>query len=219
VSATRPVSPQGATPDWLYAPVAREYVLELGDVLDLKFLYFPELNDTGVVVRLDGKISVQLIGDVVARGRTPSDLAADLAAKYGLRRTSVSVLLRKSAGVRVFVGGEVNNPGMVLYDGRLTLAQAVIQAGGPKATAELESVVVLRDPGKGGGEDPLFAAVDLNDVLKGNKDPLLQAYDVVFVPKSRVAKLNQFIEQYIVKMIPATLSAGFAYTIGRRRDE
>lgn len=203
-------------PAWLREPAARDYVLEIGDVFDVKFFTHPELNEAGTIVRPDGKISLPLVGDVIARGRTPTELTAFLTEEYdraGLRRPRISVLLRKSAGLRVFVGGEVRNPGLVPYDGRLTFAQALLQAGGPKSTGEVGTIVLLRDPGDKNAE-PLFAVVDLDDVLKGRGDFVLQPYDIIFVPQSTIARLNQFIEQYIVKMIPVTLSAGFSYTLG-----
>lgn len=216
----RPASPDNRTPlpAWLRDPLPREYILETGDVCDVKFFYHPEFNETELSIRTDGKITAQLVGDVVARGRTPSELAADLVDRYvqvGVRQPSISVFLRKSVGLRVFVGGEVNNPGMIPHDGQLTLSRAILQAGGPKATAALRSVVVLRDSRKGNDADPLFAVVDLKNLLAGGQDPVLQPYDVVFLPKSTIATLNQFVEQYIVKMIPGQLNAGFEYTIGQ----
>lgn len=203
-------------PEWLLHPGIRDYVLEVGDVFDLRLFYHPELNENGIVIRTDGNVSVLLLGDVPARGRTPATLAADLANRYteaGLRGPSVSVVLRRSAGLRVFVGGEVNTPGMIPHDGQLTLARAVLQAGGPKSTAELRSVIVLRDPGSTGAP-PRFASVDLDLLVRNGIDPVLQPYDVIFVPKSTISRLNQFIDQYFVKMVPVTLSAGFQYTLG-----
>ena len=128
----------------------------------------------------------------------------------------MAVLLRKSAGLRVFVGGEVNAPGMILHEGQMTLSRAILQAGGPKSTAELRTVVVLRDSGDPAA--PRFATVDLNKLVQSGVDPLLQPYDVVFVPKSTIARLNQFVDQYFVKMVPVTLSAGFSYTLGSIRS-
>jgi len=194
-------------------------VLEVGDVFDLKFFYHPELNEMAIFVRTDGKVAAQLVGDVPARGRTTAELAADLTERYvgaGFRQPSVAVILRKSAGLRVFVGGEVNAPGMVPHDGHLTLSRAILQAGGPKNTAEVGSVVVLRDPGDA-KEPPRFATVDLNRLIREGADPVLQPYDVVVVPKSTIAKLNQFIDQYLVKMVPITFTAGFSYTLGTVR--
>jgi polysaccharide export outer membrane protein len=203
-------------PQWLLQPRPREYLLDIGDVLDIKLFYHPELNETGLVVRTDGKITAQLVGDVTAHGQTPTQLAAILVEAYrreGLLQPSVAILLRKSAGLRVFVTGEVANPGMIAHEGLLTLSQAIAQAGGSKATAEVRSIALLRDAGKQDRE-PLFAVINLKDRLAAGQDVPLQPYDVIVVPKSRIAELNQIVEQYIVKLIPVTFSAGFSYTLG-----
>lgn len=204
-------------PSWLYEPAAREYVLEVGDVFDLRLFYHPELNDLGVVVRSDGRISAPLVGDLEARGHTVPKLVSELTGRYaraGVLNPQVSVLLRKSAGLRVFVGGEVNSPGMLIHDGRLTLARAILEAGGAKRSAAFDKVVLIRDAGQDQGTAPLLALVDLKKVLNGNVDAPLQPYDIIFVPKSIIADLNDFIELYFTRMVPGSLHAGFDYFTG-----
>ena len=120
-------------PAWLKEPLPIEYKLDVGDLVDLKLYYHPDLSDHDVLVRPDGKIFASLLGDVNARGLTPGELAKDLQDRYdGLRieRPDVAVIVRKSAGTRVFVGGEVNNPGMMPHDGWMTVSRAIFQAGG-----------------------------------------------------------------------------------------
>ncbi len=176
-----------------------------------------ELNEAELTVRTDGKISVQLVGDIEARGRTPSQLATALVEHYtraGLRQPHVTIFLRKSAGLRVYVGGEVHNPGMIPHEGQLTLSRAILQAGGPASTAALDNVVILRDARTQDATNPLFAVVDFQKLLDGGQDPQLQPYDIVFLPKSTIATMNQFVDQYFVKLIPVTLTAGFSYSLG-----
>jgi protein involved in polysaccharide export with SLBB domain len=198
-------------------PQPPAYLLEVGDQIDIKLFFHPEMNETALI-RPDGGISLQLVGEIPARGRTPEDLAEMVADRYtrvGLRNPIVTVMLRKSAGQRVYVGGEVNAPRMVPYEGRLTLAQALFEAGGLKATAETENLVVLRNDGHG---KALVMLVDFEkDVLGHGKDLPLQPSDVVVVPKSTIAKLNQFVELYLSKMLPTWLSGqatfGFAKVV------
>jgi len=218
-SAAPPPTPE---PSWLRDSLPREYVLETGDVCDVKLFPQVELNEAELTVRTDGKISVQLVGDIEARGRTPSQLATALIEHYtraGLRQPQVTIFLRKSAGLRVYVGGEVQGPAMIPHDGHLTLSRAIIQAGDLRSTAEPSSVVIIRNPPQEKGSAPLFAVVDYRKLLEGGQDPLLQPYDIVFVPKSTIATLNQFVDQYFVKLVPVTLNAGFSYSIGRFKDE
>ncbi len=182
----------------------------------MKLFLHPELNES-VVIRSDGKISLQLVGEVNARGVTPGALTETLVTRYaeaGLLKPQVAVILRKAAGQKVFVGGEVNTPKMVTYDGRLTLTQALFEAGGLKPTAEPGGVLVLRDDGQG---SPVYMTVSVTqDQLRAGSDLSLHPYDVVVVPKSMIATANQLVEQYLSRMVPTWLSgtAGFSYVKG-----
>lgn len=189
------------------------YTLGVGDVFDVKLFYHPELNET-LTVRLDGKVSLQLVGEAQAAGVTPEALSQRLREAYvaaGLRDPLVAVILRKSAGQRVFVGGEVGAPKMVPYEGRLSLSQALFEAGGLKSTAGRGNIVLLRDDGKGAAT---ILTVDFDEVLRNRADIALQPYDVIIVPKSTIARVNDFVEQYFTKLIPIALSAGFSYVTG-----
>jgi hypothetical protein len=70
--------------------------------------------------------------------------------------------------------------------------------------------VVLREQP---GQEPLFVTLDLQETLRGGSgsDMLLQPFDVVFVPRSQVAQLNQFVDQYIRKLLPFSLNVGFSW--------
>jgi protein involved in polysaccharide export with SLBB domain len=100
-----------------------------------------------------------------------------------------------------------------LEEGKLTCLQAIIQAGGFKNTAKLKNIVILRNQGT---EKPLFITINLKADLKKHaqhNDILLKPYDVVFVPKTFIAKLNQFVDQYIRQLIPVTTTVGFSYVL------
>ena len=67
----------------------------------------------------------------------------------------------------------------------------------------------MRDDGTG---KPVTIKVNLKGIIeKGVQDIPLAPFDVVFVPKSDIAKVNQFVDQFIVKVLPITISAGFSY--------
>ncbi len=75
----------------------RVYEIQAGDRLDIKFYYNPELNETDLPVRPDGRISLQLIGEVSVRGLTPGALRDLLKKKYEateLRDVEVAVIVR-----------------------------------------------------------------------------------------------------------------------------
>ena len=191
-----------------------EYVLQLGDVIDIKLFYNPELNET-VTIRPDGKISLQLVDEIEVLGLTPSELDKILTEKYSkiLYKADVAVIVKQFTSQKVYVGGEVNLPGLIPYSGKLTSLQAIFQAGGFKNTAKLKNIVILRNQGT---EEPLFMTINLKeDLMKHtqNNDILLKPYDVVFVPKTSIAKINQFVDQYIRQLIPVTTTFGFSYVL------
>ncbi len=197
------------------APEPSEYLLRRGDVLEVKFFYNSELNER-LPIRPDGKISLALVGEIVAEGRSAASLQAELAERYAssLRHPEVAVIVKEITGIKVFVGGEVRAAGVIHSAQELTLLQAVVQAGGFLRTAKVRNVVVLRDQGT---SEPLFMTVDLASDLDGSGlggDMKLHPDDIVFVPKTKIAKVDQFVAQYIRELIPVALNLGVSYLYG-----
>jgi polysaccharide biosynthesis/export protein len=191
------------------------YVLQLGDVLDIKFFYNPELDET-VPVRPDGRISLRLVNDVQAAGRSVSDLRAELVKAYGatLREPEVAVIVKEFAARRIYVGGEVNTPSLLRVPGPITLLQALFEAGGIRRSGKTDSIVVLRYQGT---TQPQFIKVDLKSALEqgqAGSDIALQASDIVWVPKTKIAKLDDFMDQYVRQLIPIPLTLGVSYVFG-----
>lgn len=192
------------------------YLIQAGDVLAIKFAYDTNLDEQ-VTVRPDGRISLQLVPEILAEGKAPSELARELSDVYGkvLRDPKVAVILREFAGMKVYVGGEVYTPRMISLTGPLTALQAVQSAGGFNEKARRSSVIIVS---RSAENLPVARRVNLAQVLAGDPngdDPLLRPFDVVYVPKTFIAKANLFVEQYIEEIIPGNLSAGFSYTILR----
>ncbi len=188
------------------------YVLMPEDEIEVKFHFQPEFNDR-MKIRPDGKISLQLIDEVKASGLTPKALDQVLSERYSevLVKPELTVIVRNFSGRNVFVGGEVGTPGMIPIKGPLTALQAILQAGGLKTTSELKNVILLRNQGS---KQPLFAQINLEEGVNhtlGKNDIYLKPFDVVFVPKTKIATAGQFIEQYINKLIPNVAKAGFSW--------
>jgi len=184
-------------------PAETDYVIQRGDTLTLKFYFHPD-NDQEIVVRQDGKILLPLGGDVQAAGLTPPQLADQIVEKYSknLRDPKVSVAVKASTQTEVFVGGEVARPGNVPYRRGLTAVQAIMAAGGPKDTARVDQVVFLQ---KIGENQYQASKIDLAKVLENGQtdaDPSLGPQDVIFVPRSTIAKMNLFVQQYIINLLP-----------------
>ncbi len=188
---------------------AGDYRLQVGDQLDIRFYKTPEL-DTRVRIRPDGKITVQLVDEVRAEGLTPAELDAHLteAFRSELREPRISVSLVEYGARRVYVGGPVAQPTMLLLEGQLTAFQAIQQAGGFADTAAPDAVVLIRRnaDGKATGTE-----IDLQGVANGKfpeRDIALLPQDILYVPRSRVADVNLFVEQYIRNNLPVMPTFG-----------
>jgi polysaccharide export outer membrane protein len=174
----------------------------------------PELNEE-VAVRPDGHISTTVVRDEIAYGRTVPELAASLAQAYSrdLRNPRLSVVLKSFAPTRVYVGGEVNTPGEFITVGpNLTLSQAIARAGGLKTMSGDENkVFIIR---RGPDDVPQFFGTSFQDIMWGKNataDVRLAPYDVVFVPRSGIAEVYRFFNQYLLQFVP--VSWGFSYVV------
>jgi polysaccharide biosynthesis/export protein len=191
-----------------------EYRISLGDQLDIKFFYNPELNEQ-VIVRPDGRISLQLIPEIVVNGLTPAALTRQLTEAYAkdLKQPEVTVIVRSFGSQRVYVDGEVGKPGMVPILGLMTALQAIAEAGGMKETARDYQVIVIR---RGALNKPMAFPLDLKKAREGkdlSQDVTLAPFDIIYVPRSRITNINTWVDQYIRKNIP--LPFGIQYGVYR----
>ena len=186
------------------------YRVQVNDVLEFLFFKNTELNQARTVGP-DGSLSLQLIGTVQIAGRTIEDIADEVTKRYAkeLVQPQVTVAVKEYSGLKIYVGGEVNQPGIQVFRGGLTALQAVVAAGGFKTTASLSSVVLIH---KGPSGEPVAGIVDLSRVLKHaelERDVALAPADIVFVPRSAIANVNLFVEQYFKNMWPVPLYIGW----------
>jgi protein involved in polysaccharide export with SLBB domain len=193
----------------------QDYLIQPGDELEIKFFYNPEINEK-VMVRPDGKISLQLVDEVPAAGLKPLQLDDVLTRKYAkeLKNPMLTVIVRSFASQRIYVGGEVTKEGLVDLTVGMTPLQAVLNAGGFKETGNPESAIVIR---KGKDNRPVPIKMNLKDVMygkSGSADFILQPDDIVFVPKTAIAKVNKFVNQYIEDLfLFRGVSFGFSYEV------
>jgi len=193
--------------------ISQEYILQVGDVLDIKFFYNSELNEL-LPVRPDGRISLQLIDEVKAAGITPSELDRVLTEKYSLifEKPEIAVIVKEFGGHKAYIGGEVNNPSVISLVGNVTALQAILNAGGFRETAKPSNVIIIS---KAPDSTASVRTVDLKKVISGDaqgNDLFLKPYDIVYVPKSDIANANKFVDQYINNIVPDFVSVGFSYT-------
>lgn len=195
-----------------YAYTEQEYRLQVGDQLDVKFFYNPELNEQ-VTVRPDGRISLQLVHEIIAVGLTPKELTDLLTKKYApeLKKPEITVIVRSFSAQKIYVDGEVTKPGMVPLIGFMSVLQAISQAGGMKDTARTSEVVIIR---RGENHHPLVGKVNLDKAINGTdmgQDIILSPFDIVYVPKSTIANVDVWVDQYVRKILPISISTGLGY--------
>ena len=180
-----------------------------GDLLEIKFFYAPDLNEEQQI-RPDGKITLQLAGDVTAAGLTPEDLQKELEKKYTglIENPSVAVIVRELNHRNVYVGGSVIRPGMLEMPGHMTALSAIMEAGGfDLREANLKNVLVIRHE----GSTRSVFSLDVRDALKGDAPPApfyLHAQDIVYVPRTTIVNVGQWVDQHINRIVPQT---GFTY--------
>jgi len=172
----------------------QEYIIGVGDVLDIVFVYHQNLNTRGVPVRHDGRISVPYVGDVLAAGISPMSLDSVLTSRFSeiLRDPTLSVIIKQEAERLVYVLGEVNRPGGYPYNDRISLVQAIAAAGGMKKSAKEAHTILIRREGL---DRIVGVEVDVKSIINGESiqnDLLLRKYDIVYIPKAAIYTVADF---------------------------
>jgi polysaccharide biosynthesis/export protein len=166
-----PVSLVGNTPNYLNP----------GDVVKISFPAAPELNQTQKI-GTDGTLSLPLIGEVHAAGKSPGQLQSELANLYKpqLQDNEVLVTLETRA-LPVVVSGAVQKPGKIVFERPATVLEAIMEAGGFTPEADLKKVSLIRIV-QGEHYSQVF---DLRPVLHGKPTPAVYVSggDVIFVPE------------------------------------
>ena len=178
-----------------------------GDVLDVTAPSAVELSRT-VTVQPDGRISLPLIGSRMAADRTVRELEAELSQAYAgqLVRPDILVDVKAAVPLRVFVGGEVQKPGIYDMPGDIDALQAVVMAGGFTTLARSSKVVVVR---RGVGGRPMMRTADLHGAIfdPASSDAVpLRRFDIIFVPRTDIANAGLFVQQYIRDVVPIEFS-------------
>ena len=155
------------------------YTIGLGDVLRVVVWKEPDLT-VDATVRLDGMITMPLLGDVAAAGRVPGQLAAALAAELDqfVEKPRVTVTVVQASSARVYVVGQMMRPGEFPLSGGLTVLKALALAGGFKDFARPESIVIIR-------EDQSVIPFNYKRVADGkdaSQNVVLAAGDTIVVP-------------------------------------
>lgn len=174
-------------PATVQKPALTDYFIGSGDVLNIYVWGNPEVSVT-VPVRPDGKISTPLVNDVVASGKTPTQLARDMEkslAKY-IQNPTVSVIVQNFIGPyqqQVRILGEAVKPQAIPYRNGMTLLDLVIAVGGLSEFAAGNDATIIRTID---GEQKQFR-VRLDDLTQGGDitaNVNIMPGDILVVPES-----------------------------------
>jgi polysaccharide export outer membrane protein len=161
-----------------------DYRLGPGDKLRIEVYKDAQLSQS-VQIRPDGKITLPLIGDLDASGRTPIELRDVIARQLKEYMTNpvVTVIVVETKAPVAYVMGEVNHPGAVtLGDEPLTVLQALALAGGLKDFADTKNIHILRRADKAGQKTEQTISFNYKDAIKGSAPVYLAPGDTVVVP-------------------------------------
>jgi polysaccharide biosynthesis/export protein len=162
---------------------AAEYVIGVGDILDIVTWKEPDFSKQEILVRLDGKISFPLLDDVQAAGLSPIRLKKNIEArlKEYVSSPSVTVSVRNAASQRFYILGEVANTGEYPLVKDLTVLQAFALAGGFTEWASKKEIILFR---REGGKEKVIR-INYKEIVRGkdfSQNVAIQADDTIIVP-------------------------------------
>ena len=161
----------------------QQYVLQVGDRLEITFWQEPDLNTTPVVAQ-NGTIEIPVAGRIQAAGLTVSELSQkiiDEISRYRIKITQASVVINEYQGNKIFVTGQVGTPGTYSFEVIPNLWRVLQEAGGLSETANLEKISVIRES-EGSGD---ILQVDLTRYFERGdvaQLPELRGGDTIHVP-------------------------------------
>ena len=169
------------------------YVVNAPDQLHVTILPDPAI-ERDVKVRPDGMISIDLIGDVPAAGRSVAQVAADVEQRIARfkRGASVTISLTEAASNSITVLGEVERPSAFALSKDTRVAEAIGTVGGPKFTASKGGIRVVRS----GGGEAVVLRVNLNAIQGGDQrtNLYLMEGDIIYVPPTWWAQVGYVIQ-------------------------
>jgi len=182
-SAARAQTPNGGGAAPLASAATTDYRLMPGDKLRVEVYKDAQLSQS-LQIRPDGKVTLPLLGDIVATDLTPIQLRDRIATglKEYVTNPVVTVIVVEASPVMVYVMGEVMHPGAIPMRGQMTVLQALALAGGFREFANTKNIRILR---KAAGVLKTVETIpfNYNEAVKGNSTPVfLSPGDMVVVP-------------------------------------
>lgn len=167
----------------LPTPVSKEYRIGVDDVLNVNVWHEPDLS-RNITVRPDGKISLPLIGEIQAAGKTPTALQSELASDLSqfVKDPELTVIVVDIRSRHINVIGEVMRPGTFALTQQMGVLDAIAEAGGLKQFAKKKKIYVLRETAAGKRTRLKYNYRAVLSGKSGAQDIILQSKDTVVVP-------------------------------------
>jgi len=162
------------------ATATADYRIVPGDKLNIQ-VYKDDQLSQALQVRPDGKITLPLVGDVRAEGRTANELRESLieSLKEYNKNPVVTVIVTETVPPVFYVMGEVNAPGTLPLKGQISVVQALAMAGGFKDFAKKKDIMIQRK----GATGATALKFNYNDAIKGiGQVVYVQPGDTIIVP-------------------------------------
>lgn len=159
------------------------YTIQPGDILSISVWREPELQASEVLVRPDGNVSFPLAGELQAAGRSITQVTEELEERLGvfIPDLFVTVTIQQIVGNKIYILGQVQDPGAYVMNPRIDITQALSIAGGFTAFADADNIQVLRRS----RDQQTVLSFDYGEVSSGRRldqNVLLEAGDVIIVP-------------------------------------
>ncbi len=174
---------------------AKDYQLQVSDVIEMTFPFSPEYNQTATV-QPDGKIALKEAPAVAASGQTLIELQERIASAYAgvLHEPKVFLALKDFQKPSFYASGEVGRPGRYELRTSLSLLQAVSEAGGIlHERAKRTEVVVFRPAGSGMFEAHVIDVKAMLEARSPTEGFMIHPGDVIYVPQNKFSKISRFI--------------------------
>lgn len=202
-SASKPAISENRTSAGRMVKTFPAYRIGCGDIIEVKF-YKNERFSREQTVRPDGRITLERIGDITGAGRTPAELDSIITAAYTafVIDPEVTVFVKEFASQKVFVFGEVNEPGVYPLDNEMTYLQALTAAGGPTDMAKLSRVLLIRRDGLANKQEYFM---NLRPNASSNAVQNLgyvQARDLIYVPPTALGSTHKIMRQFYGAILP-----------------
>lgn len=189
------------------------YRLYPGDQIDIVVNSAPELSRT-LTVGPHGRIVMPMAEPIMAAGKTMGDVQQALSAHLSKQLVDPRVIVtpRAYGPQQIYIGGEVAQQGTFTLPGPIGTLEAIFMAGGLRTSARSSQVVVLRRTPEGGF---MARTVDFKDGLNNTRsfadNIQLRRGDIIFVPRSDIAEIGLFMQQYFRDAMPVNFNLSYQF--------